>query len=58
MKKPPERRGSATEAAVRWAEKSAMTIQQKTLKATGKPSKKEDKKIDKITKHLSMNEKI
>jgi hypothetical protein len=30
----------------------------KAVKAMGKPSKKEEKKIDKITKHLSKNEKI
>jgi hypothetical protein len=30
----------------------------KAVKAMGRPSKKEKKKIDKITKHLSKNEKI
>jgi hypothetical protein len=30
----------------------------KAVKATAKPSKKEKKKVDKITKHLSKNEKI
>jgi hypothetical protein len=30
----------------------------KAVKAMGKPSKKEEKKINKITKHLSKNEKV
>jgi hypothetical protein len=30
----------------------------KALKAVGKPSKKEKAKVDKITNHLSKNEKI
>jgi hypothetical protein len=30
----------------------------KAVKAEGKPPRKEKKKIDKITKHLSKNEKI
>jgi hypothetical protein len=30
----------------------------KAVKAVGKPSKKEEKKIDRITKHLPKNEKI
>jgi hypothetical protein len=30
----------------------------KAVKAAGKPSKKEEKKVDKITKHLPKKEKI
>jgi hypothetical protein len=30
----------------------------KAVKVVDKPSKKEEKKVDKITKHLSKNEKI
>jgi hypothetical protein len=30
----------------------------KAVKAVGQPSKKEKKKVDKITKHLSKNERI